>query len=413
MLFQREFDMSEDSTPNHQEPSHEYLFKYLAGEQAKAIEMLVSGNQSAAMTLSEKNLKAVDEALKTFTNDADFQALKGYTLKDIYQSSKNLLSDKERQAYLRRAHESFNRALELDPNSPSAHNGLGNVLFFQGHYDEAKKETEKAIKLAKGDYPAADHDLNLILKIIQEKAKSIYQQSKGTKVEEIANIVNQEVQTWIISDQEQMKRNADNLFFSLKQKIPDIPMNKNIYDRIENISKETDLVRQYELLPILIASIPQIVIGEMNVNKNIEGDEINISDVKGDVFGVGKHAVGIKINQQQLAKIPDEYNKSLQDFSAAINQQLKTHNIRKEQVASLQDKINELTKEIEDIKNTDDISFAKKTSIKGRLAALAEGTLKILPKTTETLTTFTPLAPLSKLIGEGVEEIVKAIQKDV
>jgi len=44
---------------------------------------------------------------------------------------------------------------------------------------------------------------------------------------------------------------------------------------------------------------------------------------------------------------------------------------------------------------------------------VAEGLMKILPKTAETIVAFTPLAPFSKLIGERVEEMVKAIQKGV
>jgi len=57
--------------------------------------------------------------------------------------------------------------------------------------------------------------------------------------------------------------------------------------------------------------------------------------------------------------------------------------------------------------------YAKKTGIKAKLAAVAEALMKILPKTAETIAAFTPLAPFSKLIGEGVEEMVKAIQKGV
>lgn len=150
--------------PNPQESSYrDEIFNYLAGVQAKAVTMLESGKLSAARALTDKNLEAVDEALKTFPNDADFHALMGYTLKDIYQSSKNLLSNKQRQAYLRRAYESFNRALKLDPNNASAHNGMGNVHLFYCHFDEAVKEHEKALELTNGNYPAAEHDKNLVM----------------------------------------------------------------------------------------------------------------------------------------------------------------------------------------------------------------------------------------------------------
>jgi hypothetical protein len=37
--------------------------------------------------------------------------------------------------------------------------------------------------------------------------------------------------------------------------------------------------------------------------------------------------------------------------------------------------------------------------------------MNILPQPVEVATTFTPLAPFSKVIGKGVQEIVDAMQK--
>ncbi|MCK4821498.1 tetratricopeptide repeat protein [bacterium] len=158
--------------PNPGEPSYrDEIFNYLASVQAKAVVMLKNGKPSAARALTEKNLKLIDEALKLFPSDADFHALMGYTLKDIYQTSKKVLSDKQRQAYLQRAHESFTRALKLDPNNAGAHNGMGNVLFFEGKYDEAIKEHDKALELMGGHYPAADHDRDMVKKVKEGKVK--------------------------------------------------------------------------------------------------------------------------------------------------------------------------------------------------------------------------------------------------
>jgi tetratricopeptide (TPR) repeat protein len=148
------------------EPSYrDQLFRHLARVQGKAVNMVERGKTNAARALTVKNLKLVDDALKTFPMDADFHALMGYTLKDIYQNSRNLLPSKEREAYLRRARESFIQALKLDPNNASAHNGMGNVLFYQHHFDEAIKEHEKALELADHNYPAAEHDKNLVIAV--------------------------------------------------------------------------------------------------------------------------------------------------------------------------------------------------------------------------------------------------------
>lgn len=152
--------------PHSQESSYrDEIFNYLNSVQHKAVAMLGSGKPSAARALTEKNLKAVDEALKTFPSDANFHALMGYTLKDIYLSSKNLLSNEQRQGYLHRAHESFNNTLKIDPNNAGAHNGIGNILFFQGHFDEAIKKHKKALKLRNGNYPEAEHDKNLVTSV--------------------------------------------------------------------------------------------------------------------------------------------------------------------------------------------------------------------------------------------------------
>jgi len=141
------------------------IFNYLASVQAKAVEMLLAGKADAARALTNKNLEAVDTALKSFPNDADFHALMGYTLKDIYQSSKGLLSLGQRKAYLIRARSSFETALKLDPKNASAHNGMGNVLFFEGRFEEALKEHDIALQLMGGNYPAAEQDRRLVIAV--------------------------------------------------------------------------------------------------------------------------------------------------------------------------------------------------------------------------------------------------------
>jgi|GEM_PF-7031408 len=153
-------------TPDIQFPNYrDEIFSYLSSVQAKAVNMLARGKPNAARALTDKNLVAIDEALKAFPEDADFHALMGYTLKDIYQSSRGLLSSEQRQAYLHSAYESFNNALKIDPNNASAQNGMGNVLFFQGNFDEAIKRHEKAIELTNNNYPDAEHDKSIAIAV--------------------------------------------------------------------------------------------------------------------------------------------------------------------------------------------------------------------------------------------------------
>jgi tetratricopeptide (TPR) repeat protein len=136
-------------------------FEYLASVQQKAAEMMEAGKEDAAHGLTEKHLRYVDKALASHSEDADFQALMGYYLKNLYQSSKGLDSSEERNARLSRAQRSFENALRLDPKNPSAHNGMGNVLFLEGRFDEAIKEYDTALKLTNGEYSQAEHDKRL------------------------------------------------------------------------------------------------------------------------------------------------------------------------------------------------------------------------------------------------------------
>jgi lipoprotein NlpI len=62
----------------------------------------------------------------------------------------------------RRARKSFEQALRLDPQNASAHNGLGNVLFFEGQFDAAIKEIDTALELTGGNYSEAEHDRRLV-----------------------------------------------------------------------------------------------------------------------------------------------------------------------------------------------------------------------------------------------------------
>jgi tetratricopeptide (TPR) repeat protein len=151
-----------DLTPN---VNREDLFRYLSSVQIKSVELLQQGKVSTAIALTNKSLQVVKEALKVFPNDADFHALMGYTLKDLYQSSKNLLRNEQRKAYLDHARQFFESALKIDSNNAGAHNGMGNVLFFEGRFDEAIKEHDIALKLTDGNYPAAEHDKQLVIRV--------------------------------------------------------------------------------------------------------------------------------------------------------------------------------------------------------------------------------------------------------
>jgi hypothetical protein len=157
-----------------------------------------------------------------------------------------------------------------------------------------------------------------------------------------------------------------------------------------------------------------------------ENSGISISGTQGDVFGVGvsgsENIIGknvvvgdgtIKVNESELRKIPNEYAKALKIFSESINQQLKGLQIPEGQVKSINSGINELAKEVEDVKpgKEEETNYVKQANVEAKTASLIQNVLNVLPQAAEIATTFTPLAPFSKLIGKEVKHIVDAITK--
>jgi tetratricopeptide (TPR) repeat protein len=140
------------------------IYNQLNKAQREAVKTL-GQDKSAAIRLIDKNLMDIETALKSFPEDAAFYSLRGYAAKDVYQSSKNLLPAEKRREYLAIARKSFENALRLSPKSAAAHNGMGNVYFFEGKFDEALKQHNVALQLMDGEYPAAEHDKRLVQRI--------------------------------------------------------------------------------------------------------------------------------------------------------------------------------------------------------------------------------------------------------
>ncbi len=140
------------------------IYQKLRVAQATAVKEL-GIDKSRAVRLIDKNLIDIDKALQSFPDDPNLLTLQGYAAKDVYQSSKGLLSPQKRHKYLSLGRQSFEKALKIAPDNASAHNGLGNVFFFEGEFDAALRQHKKALKLANGHYPAAKHDMQLVEKV--------------------------------------------------------------------------------------------------------------------------------------------------------------------------------------------------------------------------------------------------------
>jgi hypothetical protein len=95
----------------------------------------------------------------------------------------------------------------------------------------------------------------------------------------------------------------------------------------------------------------------------------------------------------------------------AINQQFKANNISPDKVAEVQRNVNEFTKELEGIKPGQYPGIVKKSNLKSKLLNIAKAALPILPKLA--LSAFTPLHTFNPLIGEDIQTLVQAVQKEI
>ena len=148
------------------------------------------------------------------------------------------------------------------------------------------------------------------------------------------------------------------------------------------------------------------------------GDSItvgNIDNSKGVIIGKNIQTGDINIDSinQALQKNPSEYLEGLKTFSEKLNEQLKNSNVPSEKVQQVQASVNDLTKEVQDIKpgTEDKVDAGKRLVIEGKTTTLIDKVIDALPAVAEVITTFTPLAPFSKLIRKGVDQIVGAVKK--
>lgn len=139
-------------------------------EQEQGLELLFGrahAERARAIALIGLNLDHIDTALASFPDDVYLHTLAGYAAKNVYASSggTDLLRPEQRKRYLDRARMHFEMALRIAPDDPGAVNGMGNVLFYEGQFDQAIMHHERALNLAGGSYPAAEHDLNLVMQV--------------------------------------------------------------------------------------------------------------------------------------------------------------------------------------------------------------------------------------------------------
>jgi HEAT repeat protein len=170
--------------------------------------------------------------------------------------------------------------------------------------DTMEEKAPGASRLIRKGLPIIDERIKGIIAEIQEKAKATCHQSIGTQAEEIACATNIDIQKWHIDDQEQMTWAVENLILSLSTKIPNIPENKRIFEKIEVIKNEGNMIKQYQSLAVLVALIPSAIVH------------------KGDVFNVS--GVTTSDNSQTIIKSNENTNNHVKSSTSGLGHAKKT-----------------------------------------------------------------------------------------
>lgn len=151
------------------DPMYADAFEAIAWiQQYRAVDDISRRDYDAAMNKLEA---AHSAATQTDPLDARALALRGYIAKTLAQISEAKHEEGGREKYYEEAARLFEHAAQLDPNDPSAQNGLGNVQYARGNLDAAIKAYKNAISLAPS-YTAAHHDLAIAYEAKMKAAPS-------------------------------------------------------------------------------------------------------------------------------------------------------------------------------------------------------------------------------------------------
>jgi hypothetical protein len=148
------------------------------------------------------------------------------------------------------------------------------------------------------------------------------------------------------------------------------------------------------------------VIGvNVNGDKNIIGKNINVSKTSTDINQ-------ITINPQVLSNLDEQYANAFKQVIESLNNQIKqSRDVKPEQVANIQNSLEDLAKETEGIKPGEQQPEEKKKTWKDKFKIFAKYAVKALPKTAATLALFTPItASFSKQIEDGLQSVSEGIQ---
>jgi len=168
-----------------------------------------------------------------------------------------------------------------------------------------EKVAPAATTAIKESSPIIDREIKEIIQRIHESLYIALEGSKGTLAEELLLNISNKVEKWNILSQEELSLYTDDLLSTLESKIPRIPENKIVFEKIENIKSETDLIKQYEHLIFIIGVLPHVQ-SKGNI-PNIGSKVEEIKPTIGIITALPMEYVAVKImleNANEENKIP-------------------------------------------------------------------------------------------------------------
>ncbi|HII01799.1 TPA: hypothetical protein HA351_09190, partial [Methanosarcinaceae archaeon] len=132
-------------------------------------------------------------------------------------------------------------------------------------FENVEEEAITVKKIVKKEYPKLgkvllEQKLKETLSGIRYKARITCLKAKGTPTENLACTVSLKVREWefedLEKDRKELDRQLESLLNVLRSKIPFVPENMYIFEKVEDIRQEEDLLERYKKMARLIGLIP-------------------------------------------------------------------------------------------------------------------------------------------------------------
>lgn len=158
-------------------------------------------------------------------------------------------------------------AEDLSARKKLLENSIGAFDRASGLFEAIEEDYILAQKTFSKDYQKAgkvvtEQRLKETLSGIRYKARTACLKAKGKPTEKITCAVSQKVKEWsfqdIEKDRKKLEKQLESLLNTVTVQIPYIPENTHIFERLEEIRKEQDLLERYRQVGRFISMIPEV-----------------------------------------------------------------------------------------------------------------------------------------------------------